>query len=201
MNTHPAIFLLQQHTPLPAEGSYDAKTYTEIGEALSRVPNCPPHEAIPALLNCADADSDPSLLAEAAVVLAAFPADLLEAHLQTLPSRNVPTVWLLAIVSQVPQIASREHLERLREEEANEELRDLIDAELESFPSEDHNDEIDSEIERFKRQNKLPRICKQADQAMRNQAFPEVVRILSSYQDILPPIYQKKLEIAKRKSS
>ena len=199
MDTHRVISALCKHTPLPAEGTYDAITYAAIGEVLGQLPNCDPDEAIPALLGCVDVDSDLLLLADAAIVLASFPADRLERHLRTLSSMELPTAWLLAILYQLPQFASREHLERLREEEVDYELRDRIDEELSELSSTDHGDELDSQMEQFKRQQKLPQACEQADQAMRRQSFSEVVRILSPYRHMLPPIYQKKLDLAQRK--
>lgn len=201
MDTYSAIFALRKHSPLPAEGAYDAATYAAIGEALRQLPNCDPDEAIPALLGCADVDSDPRLLADAAIVLAAFPDDRLDEHLRTLSFLALPTAWLLAILYQLPRFASREELERLREDELDDELRDRIDEELSELSSSDHGDELDVQMEQFKRQQRLPQVCEQADQAMRSQAFSEVVRILSPYRNMLPPIYQKKLDIAQRKTA
>ncbi len=201
MNVQAAISAFRRHTPLPAEGTYDATVFAEISQALSVLPECPPNDAIPILLACADRHSDERLLSGAAHVLAGFPLDVLQQYLADLPSQNLPTVWLLAIFYQLPQFASREHLERLREGERDDECIERIDSELKNLRGDETPESMDVTLSQFKRRQKLIRICEQADQAFREKAYGRVVQILASYQDILPPTHQQKLQIARRKST
>ena len=201
MNTQHAILVIQKHSPLPAKGTYHVSTFQQIGEAFASLLQNPADAAIPILLEAVDEESDLSLVASAAHVLAAQPKNAQDSQLADLPRRALPVRWMLEIYLQLPDYASLEHLKDLLESESDEELADEIKAAIDELSGVEHPDEVDAMFRRSMKEHSMPKACRKADEAFQQRLFLEVERILAPYQDILPPVYLKKLDIARRKLS
>lgn len=175
--------------------------FEDIGKAFSILLREPIDDSVPVILEAVDENTDVNFVESAAHVLAAQPRPTLLGFLAELSNRNLSTNWVLEIYRQIPECASVSHLKALLRTETDDELIEAIYStiyEVEGKGETPFEQEIEQVFRKSMRVFSLEKAYEEADKAFRKKSYVDVVRILGPNEDILSPVYQKKLVIAKR---